>query len=108
MAREVHVIDVKDNTGTVISREMTKGRMVEIEVDGEIRSIEVLKDIPYGHKIAVRPIKKGDTILKYGLSIGTALEDIPSGDHVHIHNIESNRGRGDLFAKENNKVKESV
>ncbi|WP_019123357.1 UxaA family hydrolase [Brevibacillus massiliensis] len=97
MAREIHVISPKDNTGTVISRNMAKGRVVEIELDGAIQSIEILKDIPYGHKIAVRPIRKGDAIWKYGLGIGTALTDIQVGDHVHIHNIESNRGRGDLY-----------
>lgn len=101
MAREVHVVAAQDNSATVISREMTKGRIISVELDGDVTNIEILKDIPYGHKIAVRPIKKGDAILKYGLSIGTALEDIAVGDHVHIHNIESNRGRGDLFAKEN-------
>ena len=97
MAREVHVIDPKDNTGTVISRNMTKGRVVEVEGAGELRQIEILRDIPYGHKIAIRPIRKGETVYKYGLSIGTALEDIAVGDHVHTHNIESNRGRGDLY-----------
>ncbi|UFJ38928.1 UxaA family hydrolase [Brevibacillus humidisoli] len=97
MAREVHVIDPKDNTGTVISRSMTKGRAIEVEVAGEVRQIEIQQDIPYGHKIAVRPISRGDTIYKYGLSIGTALEDIAVGEHVHIHNIESNRGRGDRY-----------
>ncbi|MBB6453677.1 altronate dehydratase small subunit [Salirhabdus euzebyi] len=107
MAREVHVIDPKDNTGTVISRTMTAGREVEVEAGGEVKMVKVLKDIPYGHKIAVRSIKKGDTIWKYGLSIGTALEDIEVGDHVHIHNIESNRGRGDLF-KEKANAGESV
>ena len=97
MAREVHIINSKDNTGTVISRSMVKGRRVELEIDGVHQTIEIQKDIPYGHKIAVRSIKKGETIWKYGLSIGTALQDIQAGDHVHIHNIESNRGRGDLF-----------
>ncbi|MGO4887449.1 UxaA family hydrolase [Anaerobacillus sp. MEB173] len=97
MAREIHLVEPQDNTATVISREMTKGRVVSIEIDGDEKNIEILNDIPYGHKIAVRPIKKGDAILKYGLSIGTALVDIEVGDHVHIHNIESNRGRGDLY-----------
>ncbi len=107
MAREVHLVEQLDNTATVISRGMKQGRSVTVEVDGDVKHVEILKDIPYGHKIAVRPIKKGDAILKYGLSIGTALEDIEVGDHVHIHNIESNRGRGDLFVK-NQAEKERV
>ena len=54
------------------------------------------EDISYGHKFAVRDIRAGDSILKYGETIGRATEDIPSGRHAHIHNIESLRGRGDL------------
>jgi altronate dehydratase small subunit len=37
--------------------------------------------------------------MKYGLSIGTASQNIKAGDHVHVHNVESNRGRGDKAAK---------
>ena len=43
-----------------------------------------------------RDIRAGDSILKYGETIGRATEDIPAGRHAHIHNIESLRGRGDL------------
>lgn len=39
---------------------------------------------------------KGDTVWKYGQSIGKATENIEVGDHVHVHNIEPLRGRGDL------------
>lgn len=107
MAREIHLVDQKDNTATIISREMKKGRVVELEIGDNVINIEILEDIIYGHKIAVKPIKKGEVVLKYGLSIGTALVDIDAGKHVHIHNIESNRGRGDLSVK-NKKEKERV
>jgi altronate dehydratase small subunit len=45
--------------------------------------------------MALRLIQKGGTVLKYGLSIGSATQDIQPGQHVHIQNVESNRGRGD-------------
>ncbi|MDR2945162.1 MAG: UxaA family hydrolase [Candidatus Adiutrix sp.] len=48
------------------------------------------------HKMAVRPMKKGEACLKYGQCIGLATRDIAPGEHVHTHNIESLRGRGDL------------
>jgi len=41
-------------------------------------------------------VKAGDPIIKYGLSIGKASRNIRAGQYVHVHNIESNRGRGDL------------
>lgn len=47
------------------------------------------KDLALGHKLAVRPIGKGEAITKYGSPIGYATEDIAQGDHVHLHNIAS-------------------
>jgi altronate hydrolase len=48
-----------------------------------------------GHKLAVRPIRAGETVLKYGQTIGFAAADIPAGAHVHIHNV-----RADAFARD--------
>ncbi|MEL7569849.1 MAG: UxaA family hydrolase, partial [Eubacteriaceae bacterium] len=53
-------------------------------------------DIPYGHKVAVIAINKGELINKYGEEIGIASKDITPGEHVHVHNLDSMRGRGDL------------
>lgn len=46
-------------------------------------------DITVGHKIARKEISKGDKIIKYGVSIGSAIKDIAFGEHVHMHNIKS-------------------
>jgi SAF domain len=51
--------------------------------------------IPRGHKVALRPIARGEAVIKYGSAIGTAVSDIAAGAHVHTHNVESSRGRGD-------------
>ena len=40
-----------------------------------------------GHKFAVRPIKEGDAVHKYGQIIGFAGRDIAPGEHVHVHNV---------------------
>ena len=48
-------------------------------------------DIPIGHKVALKPIKSGDTILKYGQDIGKAVADIGQGEHVHTHNVKTKR-----------------
>ena len=55
-----------------------------------------LCDIPKFHKMAVAHIKKGEYCYKYGEVIGEALEDLAPGDYVHVHNLASTRGRGDL------------
>ncbi|KJE34704.1 hypothetical protein UF64_13390 [Thalassospira sp. HJ] len=47
------------------------------------------QSIPLAHKIAYRDIEAGEHILKYGMPIGIATENIAAGTHVHIHNIRS-------------------
>ena len=37
-------------------------------------------------------------MIKYGERIGRATQFIPAGSHTHIHNVTSQRGRGDLVA----------
>ncbi len=93
MTIRVFVIDETDNVATNVADEIPQG--TQVEVGGA--TIEALNDIPYGHKMALRPIAKGEHVLKYGLSIGSALEEIQPGTHIHAHNVESNRGRGDKY-----------
>jgi len=59
-------------------------------------TIVAVAAIPSGHKIAMRPIAGGALIRKYGQVIGRAVGAIAPGDHVHVHNVEGTRGRGDL------------
>ena len=54
--------------------------------------------IAFGHKLALVPLAAGAPVYKYGEVIGIASADIPAGAHVHVHNVESQRGRGDLPA----------
>ena len=59
-----------------------------IDLEGE--KITLLKDINRGHKIAIKNINKGENVVKYGLPIGYALEDIKVGSWVHTHNTKTN------------------
>ena len=52
-------------------------------------SITLREDIPMGHKAALRDIRKGEAVIKYGFPIGEATEDIPAGAHVHTHNLHT-------------------
>ena len=47
-------------------------------------------NISDGHKIAVRDIKCGENIIKYGQPIGHATEDVKKGEKVHTHNLKTN------------------
>src|SRR5512139_3624064 len=51
-----------------------------------------------GHKLARHALAGGETVFKYGQPIGRTTEPVPAGAHVHVHNVESLRGRGDLPA----------
>lgn len=57
--------------------------------------IVATQDIPIYHKIAIADIPAGATVYKYGQPIGIASSPITKGNHVHIQNLESDRGRGD-------------
>lgn len=59
-------------------------------IDLEDAKITLLEDINRGHKIAIKNINKGENIVKYGLPIGYALEDIKIGNWVHTHNTKTN------------------
>ena len=54
------------------------------------QKIVALEDIPFGHKMALKPIEKGQNVYKYGYTIGHATEDIQVGEWVHSHNLATN------------------
>lgn len=85
----IHVNE-KDNLVTCL-RPISKGEAVTL--DG--KTYVATSDIPKFHKMSVATIKKGGFCYKYGEVIGVALEDLKPGDYVHVHNLESTRGRGD-------------
>ena len=58
-------------------------------------SVTALEDIPAGHKIALFDIAEGETVVKYGESIGVAKEQIKKGSWIHTHNLKT--GLGDLL-----------
>lgn len=59
-------------------------------IDLEDEKITLLEDINRGHKIAIKNINKGENIVKYGLPIGYALENIKVGSWIHTHNTKTN------------------
>jgi len=88
------VMKRKDNVCTVVEN-IEPGTEIVVDAEGEKTTVLVGERIPFGHKFAFRPIPLGDPIIKYGEVIGTATREIKPGQHVHVHNLESRRGRGD-------------
>lgn len=86
------VIIHEDDSVAVAIEKIAKGEKVSFNnLDGENVSFEVNNDIELYHKVALKDIKKGEFINKYGEHIGQASEDIKKGNHVHEHNVESVR-----------------
>ncbi|WP_315925022.1 altronate dehydratase family protein [Mesorhizobium sp. SP-1A] len=55
--------------------------------------VSALEPIESGHKVAIRPISAGDSVVKYAQAIGRATRDIAPGEHVHSHNLVFESGR---------------
>lgn len=66
---------------------------VRVVAATQIRSLRLISPISMGHKFAVCAIGCGKPVLKYGECIGVATVDIEQGEHVHVHNIKSMRGK---------------
>lgn len=95
MAR-AFVLAAGDNVATLVDT-VSKGAAVTLAGQRQ-GSVTTAADIAYGHKLATRAISKGEPIIKYGKVIGQATQDIGLGEHVHVHNVEALRGRGDKKA----------
>lgn len=80
-------IDLMDNVATALAP-LTPGR-VRLRGDVKAAELEAVTQVPAGHKIALRDIGAEEDILKYGVVIGRATEDIPKGSWVHLHVMRS-------------------
>ena len=85
--------DEKDNVAVVVIDKTSKNQECKgwiMENDKTI-NIKCINEIPLGHKIALKDLKEGDTILKYGHDIGKVVKSIKKGDHVHVHNVKTKK-----------------
>jgi altronate hydrolase len=62
-----------------------------VDIDYAGSPLRVAGRIGLGHKMALRDIRKGEAVSKYGQTIGFASQDIPAGAHVHVHNVSAEK-----------------
>ncbi|WP_456072846.1 UxaA family hydrolase, partial [Enterobacter quasiroggenkampii] len=74
-----------DNVAVALT-DLAEGDVVTVDN----QSVTLRQAIARGHKFAVKPLAKGDNVIKYGLPIGHALADIVPGEHLHSHNTRTN------------------
>lgn len=85
--------DAKDTVAVVVVEGVKSGDSLTGWIMDEDKTIQLkaLQDIPIGHKIALKGMKVGDTVLKYGIDMGKVVAPIQTGQHAHVHNIKTKR-----------------
>ena len=87
------VHDEGDNVGVVVVEGVSAGAGIKgwvMDQDKDI-SMTAVSDIPIGHKLAIKAIAEGDTVIKYGVDIGRAVAAVRPGEHLHTHNLKTKR-----------------
>jgi altronate dehydratase small subunit len=59
----------------------------EVKIYGRDVRVRLVEHIPYQHKFSVKQVGSGQEIIKDGVVIGKATQDIARGQHVHTHNM---------------------
>ncbi|PWG65435.1 UxaA family hydrolase [Sediminicurvatus halobius] len=87
------VHDEGDSVGVVVVEGIRAGQKLNGWIMDQDRTIEfeVKDDIPIGHKLAIRDLPEGETVIKYGVDIGRVVAPIRTGEHVHVHNVKTKR-----------------
>ena len=85
--------DPRDTVAVVVVEGVKAGMALNGWIMDEDRMITVdaMQDIPIGHKVALRDMAPGDTVLKYGIDMGKVVAKIKAGEHAHVHNIKTKR-----------------
>ena len=69
----------------VVTQRVSAGKTISVPTG----NVTVHSSLDLGHKVACCFIDTGETIIKYGVSIGSATCPITPGEHVHLHNMKS-------------------
>lgn len=82
------ILKPNDNVGTSI-KHLKRNTEIILKLEKQLINFVIKENIKLCHKFSLSKIRRGDKIIKYGEIIGVAIDDIQSGNLVHIHNIQS-------------------
>ena len=87
------VHDPKDNVGVVVVEGLEAGTemLCVVPHDNSDFRLVAKQAVPIGHKLALRDLEAGDTVIKYGHDIGRIVAGAGQGEHVHVHNLKTKR-----------------
>ncbi|MFU2208239.1 UxaA family hydrolase [Solidesulfovibrio sp. C21] len=82
-----------DMVGVVVVEGVKAGQdLTGWVMDGDqTLQVKVKDAIPIGHKLALKDLAVGDTVIKYGVDIGKVVAPIKNGEHLHVHNVKTKR-----------------
>ncbi len=85
--------DAKDTVAVVVVEGVKSGMSLNGWIMDEDKSATVVarQDIPIGHKVALKDMAPGETVIKYGIDIGKVVAPIKAGEHAHVHNVKTKR-----------------
>jgi len=89
------IFDSRDNVATALA-DLKAGDTLALTAGEKTLVTKLTTGVPFGRKFSLANIEPGSPIIKYGETIGIATASIQPGDYVHVHNVASARGRGDL------------
>lgn len=83
-------MDERDQVSTALENIYVGDRVGVYDKKNQLTdSLEAKEEIPFGNKITLADLKKGEIVLKYGEEIGETTKDIKRGELLHIHNVKS-------------------
>ncbi len=89
-------LKINENDNVVVAlRAISAGECISTEVQGVVREVVALEEIPQGHKMAIQDIPEGGGVIKYGYAIGSVIRSVRAGEWIHTHNLKT--GLGDLL-----------
>ncbi len=82
-----------DSVGTIVVEGVKAGDKLTgwVMEQDKTETLQMLSDIPIGHKVALKDLMKDDTVIKYGADIGRVVAPIKIGEHLHVHNVKTKR-----------------
>lgn len=93
MSIDFVVHDADDSVGVAVVEGIQAGQELTGWIMQEDQTItcRVSDPIPIGHKLAIRDLAEGDTVIKYSVDIGRVIQPINRGEHLHVHNVKTKR-----------------
>lgn len=82
-----------DNVAVVVVEDFKAGTetLVVVTENDSSFTVTAQDDIPIGHKLALKDLAIGDTVIKYGEDVGKIVAPVAKGKHVHTQNMKTKR-----------------